>query len=130
MLRYLLSIATAVEWMIIAWIGLMVMGVFNPAGAEDCDCTHVAYEALKRSGVKLATVPAIVWTLEPTHYARGVVWIRPNAPCSVYVHELAHHDQYLHGKEAKQQFDADWWALEHNAKALEQRAMEYAGVCL
>ena len=101
-----------------------------PVAAGACDCTHFAYEALKRSGVRLTTVPAIAWTTGRTHYARGVVWISPNAPCSVYVHELAHHDQYLHGKEAKQNFDADWWALERSAKALEQRAMENAGVCL
>lgn len=95
-----------------------------------CDCAYFAYEALKRTGVKLATVPAIVGTTEPDHYYRGVVSIRPNQPCNVYVHEFAHHDQWLHGKEAKQQRDAVWWALEKNAKAIEKRAMENAGECL
>lgn len=112
------------ECIAVGLIGIWLM--VAPPRAMACDCTHFAYEALKRSGVKLSTVPAIVWTTEPTHYSKGVASMRPNEPCSVYVHELVHHDQYLHGKEAKQKYDADWWALERNAKAIEQRAMENA----
>ncbi len=150
MLRFLTSIANVVEWIVIAFALLAVTGLLEPAGAQNlpspfgrgaggegmdpttppaCDCAHFAYEALKRINVKLKTVPAVVGTTQTASYARGVARIGPSAPCSVWIHEFAHHDQWLHGLEAARQYDARWWALEHNAKALEKRALEYGGTC-
>jgi hypothetical protein len=97
--------------------------------AEACDCQHVAYEALKRIGITLKTVPAVVATTGPASYYRGVASIRPGEPCSVYIHEFSHHDQWLHGLEAPHVGDAWWWTLETNAKAIERRALENGGQC-
>jgi hypothetical protein len=125
--RVLSSIASAIEWGIIAFAALMTTGAFDPAQA--CDCQHVAYEALKRIGIRLQTVPAVVATTGPASYYRGVASIRPGEPCSVYIHEFSHHDQWLHGLEAPHVGDAWWWTLETNAKAIERRALENGGQC-
>lgn len=129
MLRFLNSVANAIEWSIIAWALLMATSALDPAGAEECDCAQFAYEALKRVHIRLATVPAIVGTTGPSGYYRGVVRIPFPQPCMVYVHEFVHHDQWLHGHEASHVGDAMWWALEKNAQAITVRAMEYPGEC-
>lgn len=124
LLRILGSIASAIEWLIIASALLMVTGLLDPAGAEECDCAQFAYEVLKRAHVKLATVPAIVGTLGPNGYYRGVVRIHFPQPCMVYVHEFVHHDQWLRGYEAPSVGGAVWWSLEENAEKVAARALE------
>lgn len=96
---------------------------------EPCGCANFAYQALKRVGIHLKTVPNVAGTSGRASYYRGVARIDPTSPCSVWVHEFAHHDQWLRGHEAARQFDVTWWALEDQAKAIERRAMENAGEC-
>lgn len=95
--------------------------------SQACDCVHIADEALRRVGIRLATLPAIVATTGRAGYYHGVASIRPDEPCSVYIHEFVHHDQWLRGLEAPHVGDAMWWALEENAKAIEKRALENGG---
>lgn len=106
---------------------LLAIALCLAGPAHACDCAHFAYYALKRVGVTLASVPEVVVVPGRSSYYRGVAHIDPGAPCNVWVHEFVHHDQWLHGLEATAQFGAEWWALEYNARAIELRAMEYAG---
>lgn len=116
---------------VVFWVavGYSILSLVRSAAAAECDCGKFAVQALGRIGIRMASSPEIVVVPGRSSYYRGVVRVDPDAACNVWIHEFVHHDQWLHGLEAAQQFDAMWWALENNARAIELRAMENAGEC-
>lgn len=107
LIKWLASIATAVEWMVVALLMLMVMGVLAPADAaepvarparHDCNCVHYAWRALASIHVRLKTLPSIAvndWFRHPGAYARGVANVRDIEDCHTLLHEFVHHAQWL-----------------------------------
>lgn len=118
---------TIKECLAVALIGLYFFAV-PPVKA--CDCMWWAYTALKHTGVRIQTVPALVQTNAfkyPGAYGRGVMYVRDVDNCSVILHELVHHVQWLRYSDAQDMHE--WQRRENQAAALVTMLAESEGRC-
>lgn len=101
----------------------------RPATVAECDCMWYAYTALKRIGIRLRTVPAVVISGEHGghgFYLRGMVGVPDNQDCKVMVHEFVHEYQY---ERYGEQVGVMWWLNEAEANEKAARAINLAGEC-